>query len=358
MDTKTEYSNIPKSIEDKINTDLHNIKNHPLCIIKKLVQNCFPNFEIYDNMSPFVSIDDNFDKLLIPKDHPSRRKTDTYYVNEDTVLRTHTSAHQNDFFKRGSEHFLVTGPVFRKDTVDKYHYPVFHQMEFVSKVPDNEDPIIYLKTVLTDITRTLFPDCDMRINDDYFPFTDPSFEVEVMYNGKWLEILGSGIVHKNILINHNITKSSYIAGGLGLERLAMILFKIPDIRYFWSDHPKFLDQFRDGDIVPFTPYSTLDTQYNDISFWIPKEDIIDNNIWAKENNFFELVREVCGDWVEEIELKDTFFHPKKCMLSHMYRITYSPYDCSLNNPSEFTTIINDLQDKLINSCSCLNLVVR
>ena len=104
---KTDYSNIPASIEGKIGKCLHNQKNHPIEIIKNKLYEFFDelskegdyNFKKYDNLPPFVSIDDNFDKLLIPKDHPARGKSDTYYVNENTVLRTHTSAHQNQLFQ-------------------------------------------------------------------------------------------------------------------------------------------------------------------------------------------------------------------------------------------------------------------
>ena len=128
------FNNIPSSIEQKINRKLHNLKNHPIEIIKNIIYKYLTNirqFDIFDNLDPFVSIEDNFDKLLIPKNHPARSKSDTYYQNENIVLRTHTSAHQNELLSKGHLNFLVSGDVYRKDEIDSHHYPIFHQMECV-----------------------------------------------------------------------------------------------------------------------------------------------------------------------------------------------------------------------------------
>jgi len=361
MENKTDYSNIGASIKSKIGRELHNKKNHPIWIIKNYIYSYFDtledyNFDKFDNLSPFVSIVDNFDKLLIPKNHPARSKSDTYYVNEKTVLRTHTSAHQNELLQNGYENFLIVGDVYRKDEIDKHHYPVFHQMEGVMKVPKNENAKDLLLKVLSGLVKYLFPGKKYRINNDYFPFTEPSFEIEVYYEDKWLEILGCGVMHKDIIKNNNL-EGEYIAFGLGLERYCLLAFEIPDIRYLWSEHKRFLEQFVDGKIVKFKPYSELPTQYKDISFWITKENIrtikkfeagqeIELEVWTEENEFFDIIREICCDYVCEVKLVDKFYHPKKKIHSRMYRIIYMPSDVSLKNPAEFTNITNKSQEKI------------
>ena len=187
--------NITKSIKEKMNRNIHNTKNHPIEIIKKKIYEYFGHsFHQFDYLSPKVNVEDNFDKLLIPKHHPARSFSDTYYFDYDTCLRTHTSAHQNELLLKGCEKFLVTGDVYRKDEIDSCHYPVFHQMEGVCIVEENQDPKEELLRVLDGLVSHLFPGCKYRVNEDYFPFTDPSLEIEVKFNGEWLEILGGGII--------------------------------------------------------------------------------------------------------------------------------------------------------------------
>jgi phenylalanyl-tRNA synthetase alpha chain len=347
MENKTSYSNITKSIESKLGKNLHNKFNHPIKIIKDKIYQYFDqlstSFEKFDNLSPFVSTVDNFDKLLIPYNHPARAKTDTYYVNETTVLRTHTSAHQNELLATGHTSFLVTGDVYRRDEIDRSHYPVFTQMEGLCIVPDDIDPKENLLQVLVGLVEYLCPGCEHRVSDDYFPFTDPSYEIEVLYQGSWLEILGCGVIQPKILENNRITKKGW-AFGLGLDRLCMTFFNIPDIRYIWSECPRFLEQFKDGQITKFKPYSELPSQYNDISFWIPINKIHDEK-WMNENDFYEVIRETGEDWVEKVQLMDKFFHPKKQMHSRMYRITYSPKS-EMNDPGEFTRTINRIQENI------------
>lgn len=353
MDQKTEYCNIPSSIESKLNKNLHNQKNHPIEIIKNVIYGYFdnldcldPKLEKFDNFPPFVSVVDNFDKLLIPKDHVARSRSDTYYVNENTVLRTHTSAHQNDLLSKGYHNFLVVGDVYRKDEIDRHHYPIFHQMEGVLKVPDDNSPKDFLIEILGGLANHLFPNCQYRVNDDYFPFTDPSYEIEVLHNGSWIEILGCGVVHQNILDNNSL-KDRYVAFGLGLERYCLIAFDIPDIRYLWSTHERFINQFTSGKIIKFEPYSELPSITKDISFWITDEKITDEKrVWTDENDFMELCREICGDNIERVELADQFYHNKKQRYSRTYRLYYSPSDPSLKNPSDFTKLVNTIQQTL------------
>jgi phenylalanyl-tRNA synthetase alpha chain len=327
-------SNITPSIKEKMNRNIHNTKNHPIEIIKRKIYDYFgDSFVKFDNLQPTVDISENFDKLLIPKDHPARAMTDTYYVNENQVLRTHTSAHQNELLTDGYTKFLVTGDVYRKDEIDSCHYPVFHQMEGMCVYNENEDVQSELIKTIDGLVATLFPGCEYRISEDYFPFTDPSIEVEVKFNGKWLEILGAGIVRQEILSNCNLEGKKAWAFGLGLERLAMILFKIPDIRYFWTSDERFIKQFESGNIVEFKEYSKYPSCYKDVAFWINEE--------YNYNNFCEIVRECGGDIIEEISLLDNFTNPKNQKTSHCYRINYRSNDRNLTNEE-----VDEIQNKI------------
>lgn len=112
---------------------------------------------------------------------------------------------------------------------------------------------IDLKQTLENLAKEIFGDVEMRWNEDYFPFTDPSFELEVYYNDDWLEVLGSGVIHDGVMKNacRDPKKEVGWAFGLGLERWAMTLFNIPDIRLFWSDDPRFITQFKEGEVNQF-----------------------------------------------------------------------------------------------------------
>ena len=316
--------------------NLHNTKNHPLEIIKRKIYDYFgDSFEKFEDMDPVVRIEENFDKLLIKEDHPARAASDTYYVDENHVLRTHTSAHQNELMVKGHTKFLATGDVFRKDEIDSSHYPVFHQMEGVCIVEEGQDAKEELLKILDGLVAHLFPGHEYRVSDDYFPFTDPSIEIEVKFGDKWLEILGGGVVQQEILENCGIKGKTAWAFGLGLERLAMILFKITDIRYFWTEDERFHKQFESGEIIEFKEYSKYPPVFKDIAFWID----LDYNY----NNFCEIVRESGGDIVEEIDEIDKFTHPKTMRTSHCYRISYRSNDRSLTN-EEVDKIQNEIRN--------------
>ena len=373
MDKKTDYCNIPKSIEDKMNLNYHNDDKHPIGIIKNHIYKYFksldPNMKTFDDLSPFVSVEDNFDKLLIPKNHPARSKSDTYYLNEHTVLRTQTSAHQNELLAQGHKSFLVTGDVFRKDEIDARHYPVFHQMEGVivkdkgKGKDDTKLPLDELKELLGGLIEYLFPKCEYRFNSDYFPFTDPSIEVEVMYQGKWLEVLGAGIMQEQILKNNGLDDHYGLAWGLGVTRLAMILFNITDIRYLFSTHPKFLSQFSDGIIKEFQPFSTLESQTKDVSFFIPPNKIIaddknDQLKWLDENDFFECIRDITGDMMKEVSLSDTFYNKKIDKYSRTYRMIFSSNDPDMKDPGEFFDIVIGLNTSIRSKIANFDIVLR
>jgi phenylalanyl-tRNA synthetase alpha chain len=320
----------------------------------------FPAFQVEDRLDPVVSPDRNFDDLRIPPDHVSRSKSDTYYLSETELLWTHTSAHQTSLIAKDVESFLVVGDVYRRDEIDRSHYPVFHQMEGVRLFQDPTTSLSTieadLKAILEYLARGLFGDVKMRWNEDYFPFTEPSYELEIFFQGDWLEVLGCGVIHPEIFTHAQKRKEEDLqasgsselmfekgwAFGLGLERLAMILFSIPDIRLFWTDDDRFKRQFKAGQISVFEPYSKYPPCTKDISFWVnEKETEHDEDGEGGENkkqkqpftpnDFFDMVRERGGDWVEEIKLVDSFVHPKTGRSSLCYRLSYRSMDRNLTN---------------------------
>jgi phenylalanyl-tRNA synthetase alpha chain len=185
-----------------------------------------------------------------------------------------------------------------------------------------------LKNGLEGMARTLFGDVEMRWGVDYFPFTDPSFELEIYFNDEWLEVLGCGVVHKDIVKAVGRGEQLGWAFGLGLERLAMILFSIPDIRLFWSVDERFHRQFQSGEIVTFEPYSKYPPCFKDISFWTSLEGVEPT---FHLNDLNEVIRDIAGDLVEQVKLIDEFVHPKSGRTSNCFRISYRSMDRSLTN---------------------------
>lgn len=339
LEVSNKCNNIGENIKQKINKGLHLNERNPICIIKNKIYDFFgDDFTKFDDLDPLVSAKDNFDKLLIPKDHPSRSMTDTYYFNPDTVLRTHTTAHQNELLEKGYTKFLVTGDVFRKDSIDRFHYPVFHQMEGLEIVKDDDSVLERLEDRMGDLVKYLFPDSEWRMNNYDFPFTDPSFEIEIKWRGEWIEVLGCGMIKDEILENCGYDDKKGYAFGLGLERLAMVLFEIPDIRYFWSEDERFLSQFGSGEIKKFKPYSNFPPIYKDISFWYNENDY-------EPLDFYSIVREEAKDIIEDIKETDDFFHPKKQRTSKTYRMTFRHNDRSLTH-KEVNEVNNKIYEKI------------
>lgn len=340
----TEFkSNITDGVKGKVGRNLHLTKNHPVNIIKSKIESYFtstkPSFKTFDNLPPYVSTMACFDDLLVEPDHVSRSITDTYYLEPDVVLRTHTSAHQTQLLREGHQAFLVTGDCYRRDEIDATHYPIFHQMEGV-RVWDEKE--ISDKEVMNDLTKslegmvtTIFGDVEMRWVDAYFPFTDPSLELEVYYNNEWLECLGSGMIQKGVLAKADQKHKKGWAFGIGLERLAMVLFGIPDIRLFWSTDPRFIEQFASGEIVKFQEFSKYPACTKDVSFWLT------DKVAMHPNDFYSVVRNCADDLVERVEIVDEFIHPKTNRFSRCYRITYRSLESTLTNEH-----INELQTKL------------
>jgi len=190
--------------------------------------------------------ENNFDMLNIKKNHPARQMHDTFYVeNRSFVLRTHTSPVQiRSMLKLDPPISIASaGKVFRKDD-DSTHLPMFHQVEAICV--DENINFSNLKYLIFEICSILFgKDVEIRFRPSYFPFTEPSAEVDIKSeNGKWLEILGCGIVNPIVLDNCNINSSKFsgLALGMGVERIAMLLNNVNDIRDFYKSNLDFLGQ--------------------------------------------------------------------------------------------------------------------
>ena len=232
---------------------------HPITLIKNELINAFigMGFEVYEG--PEIEEDYyNFQMLNIPPEHPSRDMQDTFYITNNILLRTQTSAGQARVMlkKQPPIKILSPGKVYRSDD-DASHSPMFHQMEGL--VVDKGITLCDLKGTLDEFVKFMFgANTKTRLRPSYFPFTEPSVEVDVSCSecgGKgcklckgtgWIEILGAGMVNKKVLEGCGIDSEVYsgYAFGIGIERIAILKYKIPDIRLFFENDIRFLKQFK------------------------------------------------------------------------------------------------------------------
>lgn len=344
--------------------DLTKKENSPVKILADQIINLprFKDFYLVD-FPRVVTVKENFDVLNTPIEHPSRRESDTYYLDQTHILRTQTTTMWpfclrdkkilEILKKQGEFCALSRGIVFRKDEIDKKHYPAFHQIDglYICK---KEKKIITqkdLERVEQDIVKTLFgKDVVFRFLVDSFPFTDPSVQIEVKFNADWLEIVGSGLVHKQVLKNFGIDPKIYNgwAFGFGLERLAMMKMDIPDIRILWSDDKRIIGQFKDIN-SKFKPVSKYPETSRDISF------IIDKNI--NLNNYYEIVRDFAENLIEEVKLLDSYEDDNKFgkdKKSYTFRIVYRSPERTLTN-EEINKIQEEIRSETVKQ---LNAVLR
>ena len=189
----------------------------------------------------------NFQKLRLYKDHPARDTQQTYYLNEELLLRTHTSNMQVRYLEshKPPVRMLFPGRVFRREAIDATHLPDFLQIEGL--LVDTESSLTDLLGVIDFFLKRLFGEkTKTRVYGHHFPYTEPSIEVELLYQGKkWLEIMGAGMVHPEVIRNAGLDAKKYHgwAFGMGPERIAMLRYGIEDIRLFYNSDLEFLKQF-------------------------------------------------------------------------------------------------------------------
>src|SRR3989344_887264 len=287
-----------------------------------------------------------FDLFNMPPGHPARSKSDTYYVNEENVLRTHDTVFwyyylNNPSVKKRIKNrktlgAICYGKVYRKDEIDRKHMNVFHQFGGLYIAPDGKKTITPddLKNTLSEIGRSVFGETDFRFYEHNFPYTDPSFEMEAEINGQWMEMLGSGMARKSVLANFGLTGYHGWAFGFGLERLAIASMSLPDIRLLWSEDERVKKQLKLGQ--EFKEVSKYPPITRDISFVVKKDFI--------PNNYFDLIRDLGGDLVEEVKLLDSYENESKFgsgMMSYTYRIIYRSNERTLT-----TEEIDPIQEKI------------
>ena len=239
--------------EHRDNSTIELIKDrgslHPINHMKDSIMVLLSSFgfEVVDG--PEIETEEfNFDMLNIKKSHPARQMHDTFYIeNKSSLLRTHTSPVQirGMLEKKPPLAFISGGKVYRKDD-DATHLPMFHQVEGI--YVDEGISFAQLKDLIYKIIYSLFgEDVELRFRPSYFPFTEPSAEVDILSKEeKWLEILGCGLINPIVLENCNIDSSKYsgLAFGLGIERIAMLKHGVLDIREFYKSNLDFLSQFK------------------------------------------------------------------------------------------------------------------
>src|SRR3989344_463794 len=284
--------------------DLTKKENSPVKILFDQIIN-LPRFKDFDmvDFPKIITPEQDFDLLNTPKDHPSRRETDTYYLDKGHLLRTQMTAFWSFYLKdkevlkrleeEGELRVLAPGIVYRKDEIDRSHYPAFHQIDGLlickksKKIITQDD----LKELQVDLAKGIFgKDIEYKFLDDDFPYTIESLEMDIMFNADWLEVNGAGLVNPVVLKNFGLDPNTYNGWAFGFgDRLAMIKMEIPDIRILWSDDPRIIRQFKNID-SKFKAVSKFPPISRDISF------IIDNAI--NLNNYYEIVRDFAENLIE------------------------------------------------------------
>lgn len=320
--------------------DLSRTEESPIAeLVKRII--ALPDFADFDIVTApeIVSADKSFDLFDFPSEHPVRSRSDTYYVDDSHILRTHTTimwyyhlqqkSAKEEIAQGQNVGALSWGKVYRKDKVDQNHMNVFHQMDgwFLcprdKKIIGSED----LKEILIKIARAIFgPDVKYRFNPDTFPYTEPSLEMEIEVGGRWVEVLGSGVVKGKVLDNLGVDSTQYNgwAFGFGLERLAILSMDLPDIRLLWSEDERVKRQLKLGQ--KYQEVSKYPPITRDISF------VTDKNFVP--NNYFDLIRDLGGNLIEEMTLLDKYedeekFGPER--VSYSYRIIYRSLERTLTD---------------------------
>ncbi len=239
--SRNKYLPSSKKISGKIHP-LESVKRESLEIFKTM------GFSVVDGPE-LESEKNNFSLLNIPKDHPARDETDTFWINKSLLLRTHTSSVQSKVMQSQKPPLKIVCPgrVYRRENDDSTHASVFHQIEGL--LIDEKIRFSDLKGLLAEFCKKFFGDVTIRFRPDYFPFTEPSAEVAIAYKGKnnenWIEVGGCGMVHPNVLEMSGINSKKWtgLAFGMGVDRLTMLRYEIKDIRLLLEGGSRFIEQF-------------------------------------------------------------------------------------------------------------------
>ena len=260
LNTQSEYQNIYGDLTRPAEP-IELGSRHPISIVKNQIIEVFSRIGFTISEGPEIEDDwHNFTALNLPEYHPARDMQDTFFVekNPDMLLRTHTSSVQIRYMENNKPPIRTISPgrVFRNEDISARSHCIFHQVEGL--YIDTDVSFADLKQTLIYFTKEMFGKSKIRLRPSYFPFTEPSAEVDIYWGLKtetdhritkgtgWLEIMGCGMVDPNVLKNTNIDPEKYTgyAFGMGIERIAMLLYQIPDIRMFFENDVRFLEQFK------------------------------------------------------------------------------------------------------------------
>ena len=220
---------------------------HPLTLVANRFKDWFLNNGYFETKGSEIESDEyNFERLNIGKDHPARDMQDSLYINSKTLLRTHNTgftAHElEENVNQAFAHFTI-GKVYRNDDDDQTHSHQFMQADLVA-VGDYTFPNL-IWTLKSLMSYVLEEEVEVRLRPSFFPFTEPSVEVDIKYHNKWIEVLGAGMLNQAVLDKAGYTNDmTAYAAGIGIERIAMIKYNISDIREFYKNDLRFLSQFK------------------------------------------------------------------------------------------------------------------
>lgn len=244
-------------IKDKISNDKNNIYEysnqfanfHPIFLISNRIREWFVQNNYLEEKSLELENDYyNFEQLNIPKNHPARDMQDTLYLNDNILLRTHNTgitARMLERYQNCEFSYFTIGKVYRNDEDDQTHSHQFTQVDFASVGKHNIQSLIW--TIKSLLSYVFEEEIEIRMRPSFFPFTEPSMEIDILYKNKWIEVLGAGMINEDVLRLAGYKEPSKyrgIAGGIGIERLAMIKYGIKDIREFFNNDLRMIKQFR------------------------------------------------------------------------------------------------------------------
>ncbi len=347
-------------------SNLLELEWNPVNMVAKMIygSDFFKNFTNFK--SPEVVNEwETFDLFNFPDEHVARRTSDSYFIQKDEnksnsmLLRPHTSVMWKYFLedakwkeileKNWEVNVLSSGKVYRVDDVDPTHHECFHQIDWLKIIEKNKEEITQetLKEVLKNVIHTIFwDDIKYRFNKDTFPYTKESLEVEVMFNWKWLEVLWAWIVLPSVMkkLWLDSEKYNWWAFGFWIERLAMTLKQIPDIRLFWSTDERVIKQW--WNFEAYKEISNFPPVYKDISILVPKEKFKKDESESKkswdlelknEADLFEIAwitRDIWWDLIEELKITDIYENDKKFWndkKSVSLKITFRSLERTLTN---------------------------
>ena len=381
-------TNVCPAILDWMERKCHLAEDNPINLVKQKVYDHFQRnhvdengkllFPTFDHFSP-ITPEQSFDHLLIPLGHFNKSNAEVYYLNKDTILRDVSSVHLSDLIAEGYDRFLCTGDVYRHMAYNPIHATVFHQMDMqrlftkeelytgnrsgnifeagarTSKEADLEGQVVHtrdaVKLLMLDMRQTIEAVLEdllgvgvkCRWKHYYCQFARPCNALFVMHQGEWLEILVGGVLRQEIVDKAGAMDKIGWNCRLGLDRLAMVLYNIPDIR---------LLQLKNNDITKILtsldPNSSTGRFDREFAFLIPS----DMDIVKFQYHFYELVRIAAEDSVQEVELVDQF--PKTGMVAQRYRIAYHSWVKSLSESD--VNCYHDLIKELAASKFKVNLI--